>query len=130
MSFFKRHPPPPDSPDTDDEAEASIDPQLRLRTVRTAASTIAESVRVEERAARRKSHRARFFRRGTEKGAKGDHTASIRSQASAAPVAAPTEVPGLRRTVYVNMSLPAAELDANNEPLVRYERNKVRTSSE
>ncbi|KAF9033703.1 phospholipid-translocating P-type ATPase [Hymenopellis radicata] len=111
--------------DYDDDEE--IDPELRLRTVRTAASAIAESIRSEQRHERRKKKRSRFFRRTTEKkrpsssrsggggGGDGDGTPS-------------TEVPGERRNVYVNFPLSHAELDSNGEPTVRYERNKVRTT--
>ena len=59
-----------DDPDIDDE-NAAIDPELRLRTVRTAHSTIEESIRTEERAQRRRTmmrKRSRgFFRRGADK---------------------------------------------------------------
>lgn len=117
MSFPKRHPPPPDI-DDDDEADLNIDPNLRLRTVRTAHSTIAESVRVEQRATRRKTRR--FFKRRASK---------KRTEQPPEPTpAAPTHVPGQRRNIYVNQPLPAEELDLNGEPLVRYVRNKVRTS--
>jgi hypothetical protein len=49
MSFLRRSHPPPE-PDTDEENDENIDPELRLRTVRTAASAIAESIRSEQRA--------------------------------------------------------------------------------
>lgn len=121
MSFLKRnHPPPEDI--TDDENDDTIDPELRLRTVRTAASAIAESIKSEQRAERRKSvrKRSRFFRsKATEK-----------RPESIAPEGATKEVPGARRNVYVNYSLSAMEVDHDGEPLVRYVRNKVRTTSE
>ena len=62
MSAFQRHP-DPDELDTDDETDA-VDPELRLRTVRTAASTIAESIRTEERIERRKTMRKAIHKRG------------------------------------------------------------------
>lgn len=129
MSAFRRHP-DPDDLDTDDESDA-VDPELRLRTVRTAASTIAESIRTEERAERRKTMRKKrsFFRRNTDKkrqaqAAKAEES-TVASEAATAP-----PVTGLRRNVYVNMPLPQDEVNGNGEPVVRYVRNKVRTSSE
>ena len=125
MSFFRRHD-HPDDLDTDEETNDAIDPELRLRTVRTAASTIAESIRQEQRAERRKSMRKKskgsFFRRNTEK----------RRQDSGDSDPTPTAQPsihGRRRNVYVNVPLPADEKDSGGEPVVRYARNKVRTSS-
>ncbi|KAG6844765.1 hypothetical protein H0H87_003988 [Tephrocybe sp. NHM501043] len=105
---------------TDEENDDTIDPELRLRTVRTAASAIAESIKSEQRAERRKSIRARsrFFRR---------NTTSKRPQ-TATTEAGPSKVPGARRNVYVNYPLSAMEVDQNGEPVVRYQRNKVRTT--
>jgi phospholipid-translocating ATPase len=122
MSFLKRnHPPPEDL--TDDENDHTIDPELRLRTVRTAASTIAESIRSEQRAQRRKTSRrgkaARFFRKQEKK-----------PEELTTDVAPAKEVPGVRRNIYVNRPPTAIESDSNGEPLVRYVRNKVRTTSE
>ena len=45
----------PNDVDTDEENDDTIDPDLRLRSVRTAASTIQESYRDEERVQRRKT---------------------------------------------------------------------------
>lgn len=121
MSFLKRnHPPPEDI--TDDENDDTIDPELRLRTVRTAASAIAESIKSEQRAERRKSvrKRSRFFR----------SKAPEKRPESIAPEGATKEVPGARRNVYVNYSPSAMEIDHDGEPLARYVRNKVRTTSE
>jgi phospholipid-translocating ATPase len=112
-----------DDPEMDDENDA-IDPELRLRTVRTAHSTIEESNRTEERAMRRKTMRKRFFRRGGTKRGKDPSLPENTTEASTAP-----PVTGLRRNIYVNMPLPTDELDSNGEPVVRYVRNKVRTSS-
>jgi phospholipid-translocating ATPase len=127
--LFRRHL-HPDELETDDESDTGIDDDLRLRTVTTAASTIAESIRSEQRAARRKrnSRRSRFFGRSSEK-----RKGSVRSNP---PQNAPQEVPQAvtvtskpRRNIYVNSPLPAQELRSNGDPWVRYERNKVRTSS-
>ena len=111
---------------TDDEDDRSIDPELRLRTVRTAASTLAESAAVEQRVMRRRTllmnkakKKGSFFRRGSHK----KQPAPVQA-APAGPV-----IPGQRRTIYVNRPLPISEVDGNNEPLVRYPRNKVRTTS-
>ncbi|KAI0794941.1 phospholipid-translocating P-type ATPase [Abortiporus biennis] len=125
-SLFRRHP-DPDDLDTDEEDQDAVDPELRLRTVRTAASTLAESIRQEERAERRKTMRKKrsFFRRNTEKKRqKVEESATASSEAAAA---APP-ITGLRRNVYVNIPLPDDELDPSGEPVIRYARNKVRTS--
>lgn len=121
MSLFKR-PEPVDEPDTDEENDDTIDPELRLRTVRTAASAIAESIKSEQRTERRKS-RSRFFRR--------HHPIEKKPEPAAveAPVAAP-KIPGVRRNVYVNYPLSAMEVDHDGQPKARYVRNKVRTTSE
>ncbi|KAI0367307.1 phospholipid-transporting ATPase 1 [Pilatotrama ljubarskyi] len=122
MSFFRRRTFPEDI-DTDDELHDAVDPELRLRTVRTAASTIAESIRTEQRVERRKSMRKKgshFFRRGTEK--RRTDTADAGAGAPAAPIL------GARRNVYVNYTPPLDEVDHNGDPIVRYVRNKVRTS--
>lgn len=124
MSFFRRHP-HPDEVHTDEELDETIDPELRLRTVRTAHSTIAESIRSEVRAQKRRSLRkkgSKFFRN---RGAKRPKSAD--STASEAPR---PEVKGYRRNIYVNQRPSAMELDRDGEPLVRYVRNKVKTSSE
>ena len=110
--------------DDDNEQDDTIDPELRLRTVRTAASAIAESIRSEQRANTRKRKRSRFFRKSTEK---------KRTSSASAPADGSTqsqEVPGERRNVYINYPLAADEVDSHGEPIVRYERNKVRTTSE
>jgi len=127
MSFLKRH----RNPDSDqieaDDHDSNVDHDLRLRTVRTAASTIAESIASEQRAERRRStrlNRSRFFR---SKSAKyRDHEKTRSSLPSAAAV----QITGKRRNVYVNMPLIATEVDRLGEPVVRYARNKVNTTSE
>ncbi|KAG6839959.1 hypothetical protein C0991_010024 [Blastosporella zonata] len=108
---------------TDEENDDTIDPELRLRTVRTAASAIAESIKSEQRAERRKGVRAgsRFFRKNTT-------SKRPRSQQPATVEAGPSKVPGVRRNIYVNSPLSAMEVDQKGEPVVRYQRNKVRTT--
>ncbi|CDO76204.1 hypothetical protein BN946_scf184819.g4 [Trametes cinnabarina] len=124
MSFFRRRTFPEDV-DTDDEVNDAVDPELRLRTVRTAASTIAESIRTEQRVERRKTMRrkgSRFFRRGGEKRRTDTAATNTSTIASSAPI------PGVRRNIYVNCTLPLDEVDSNGEPIMRYVRNKVRTT--
>jgi phospholipid-translocating ATPase len=124
MSLFKRHPQPL-SEDIDENDP--IDPNLRLRTVRTAASTIAESIRSEIRAEKRRSiyQKRSFFRRNANKKASKPTEAA----SSDTPSVPNTRIPGDRRNVYVNYPLSAMEVDQHGEPLARYARNKVRTSS-
>jgi phospholipid-translocating ATPase len=121
MSFLKRNHPPPED-DVDEENDDTIDPELRLRTVRTAASALAESIRSEQRAERRRSIRrgkgSRFFRRHEKR------TEEVSTEAGL-----PKDIPGVRRNIYVNRPLSAIESDSNGEPLARYVRNKVRTTS-
>ncbi|KAI5988265.1 hypothetical protein EDC04DRAFT_2884149 [Pisolithus marmoratus] len=122
MSLFRRQPQPGEFMDND-EQDNTIDPDLRLRTVRTAASTIAESIRSEQRAQRRKTtrkKRSRFFRR--EKRPKTAESAV--SDATSAGL----QIPGQRRNIYVNAPLSPSEVDHHGEPLAQYARNKVRTS--
>ncbi|TFK47398.1 phospholipid-translocating P-type ATPase [Heliocybe sulcata] len=114
----------PDGNDTDEESDAQIDPELRLRTVRTAASTIAESIRAETRAEKRKSARrktSRFFRKASSEKKRPSTASSDTAPASSV-------VPGERRNVYVNQPLSAMEVDHHGEPVKVYVRNKVRTS--
>ncbi|KAG5641467.1 hypothetical protein DXG03_005130 [Asterophora parasitica] len=121
MSFLQRNHPPSAEDLTDEENDDTIDPELRLRTVRTAASAIAESIKSEQRAEKRKSLRkgSRFFRR----------QAQAKRQEPVTTEAGPTkEVPGVRRNVYVNHPLSAMEVDQHSEPVARYARNKVRTT--
>jgi phospholipid-translocating ATPase len=125
MSFFKRR----RNPDSDqieaDDHDTNVDQDLRLRTVRTAASTIAESIASEQRAERRRSirhKRSKFFR---SKSAKSPQKTSV-----PAPDGPAVQISGKRRNVYVNMPLSAAEVDRHGEPIQRYARNKVNTTSE
>lgn len=160
---------------TDDESldvfdPMSIDPDLRLRTVKTAHSVLAESIRSEALAEKREKRR-RLFRsmkrkasdigKGTlkRKGPAGDNgkpdsgkteagntdaISTAGSLTSQPPLITPpehqhqsgktkgkaknrkAELP--RRTVYVNIPLPSSLRNSQGEPVVRYVRNKVRTS--
>ncbi|KAG1865472.1 hypothetical protein DFJ58DRAFT_911947 [Suillus subalutaceus] len=125
MSLFKRHPPPSDIDEND-----TIDPQLRLRTVRTAASTIAESIRSEIKARKRwrtTQKRSLFFRKNAKK-PKTSEPGPSTAQSVEAPSAPQSRIQGARRNIYVNQPLSAMESDQHGEPLARYARNKVRTS--
>ncbi|KAF7303863.1 P-type phospholipid transporter [Mycena indigotica] len=102
-----------DPANEDSEEDDNIDPQLRLRTVRTAASAIAESIVADDRQTRR---RRRFFRSRGEK-YKERRLEEGKPQPGGKP-----------RNIYVNTPLPRAELDSNGDPTVRYPRNKVRTA--
>lgn len=107
--------------DSDDEEDDTIDPELRLRTVRTAASALEQGIRSEQKAERRKTRRRLFGRSGSEK--------KRPQPAESADNAPSTEVPGVRRNIYVNHPISHSELDQNGEPIAKYERNKVRTTS-
>jgi hypothetical protein len=122
MSFLKRHHDDRDH-ETDDDHDETIDSELRLRTVRTAASAIAESIRSEQRAQRRKMRKgSRFFRSLSERRKPNTPPDTSNDRRH-------TIVSGVRRNIYVNHPLPILEVDGDGEPLVRYVRNKVRTSS-
>ena len=129
MSFLKRHSPLLHTNNITEEDD-DIDPQLRLRTVRTAASVIAESIRSERRAYGKRSRFISgkgFFRpKSVEK-----RRASAGAGGGGGDTGAqPATISGRRRNVYVNAQLPLDEQDSRGEPLVRYVRNKVRTTSE
>jgi len=138
----------------------SIDPSYRLRTVTTAHSAIAESIRIEGEAEARKRKRKLFSgfksgRRGTlsslrestwRKGSAGRHDESEDERSRAGSIVAkPVQTPqapekeekvektnkkpeGQRRTLYINLPLPTSFLTAKGDPIVRFVRNKVRTS--
>lgn len=141
MSFFKRHPTL-----EDDGVDAdNVDPNLRLRTTLTAHSTLAESIRSELRQQRRKKSLAKsrskftFKRPGTAGSQKAQREEvdehgleRTHSEQPQQPQQQPgaNQPPGERRTIYVNQPLPQSETKSNGDPLIRYERNKVRTSSE
>jgi phospholipid-translocating ATPase len=126
MSVFPRHPHPDQvlGDDTDDDEEV-VNPDHRLRPIRTAASTIAESIKSEARIARRQKRRS--SRKGGKSRLFGGGKVSDSGDASEPAVA--NIIPGTRRNIYVNVPLPDLEVDTNGEPLARYPRNKVRTSS-
>ena len=120
-----------DSSDSEHEDNLQHDPGLQLRTVRTAASAVAESIREEARIRRKKTkRRLRLFRsRGKEKrkasealedGGEADEEGEEKKKVVKTP----------RRNVYVNMALTPGERDSRGEPLMRYVRNKVKTTSE
>ncbi|KAJ7182905.1 phospholipid-transporting ATPase 1 [Mycena crocata] len=114
MSFLKRHPAPGGGGAHDDsDDDDTIDPELRLRTVRTAHSAIAESIVADARQTRR---RRRFFR------SRGEKDKERRNE-EGKPLPE-----GKRRNVYVNTPLSRGELDSSGDPVVRYPRNKVRTT--
>ncbi|CAE6474741.1 unnamed protein product [Rhizoctonia solani] len=136
MSFFKRHPHlDEDGTDTD-----NVDPNLRLRTTLTAHSTIAESIRSELRQQRRKKSLAKarnkftFKRPGTAGSQKSPQREGVdehgleRTPSEHPPPAPSAQPAGERRTVYINQPLPQNEIRSNGDPIVRYVRNKVRTS--
>ncbi|KAJ7489061.1 phospholipid-transporting ATPase 1 [Mycena latifolia] len=113
MSFLKRHQAVGDGPHDESDDDDAIDPELRLRTVRTAHSAIAESIVADARQTRR---RRRFFR------SRGEKDRERRTEEK------PNVPEGRRRNVYVNTPLPRGEVDGNGDPFVRYPRNKVRTT--
>jgi phospholipid-translocating ATPase len=124
MAFFKRRRHPHLDHLEADDHDTNVDQDLRLRTVRTAASTIAESIASEQRAERRRSvrnKRSRFFRSKSTK---------YREHETPAPDASTIQIPGKRRNICVNMPLSAIEVDRQGEPVQRYARNKVKTTSE
>ncbi|KAJ7256227.1 hypothetical protein B0H12DRAFT_1112856 [Mycena haematopus] len=122
MSILKRRPDVSldSDPDMDDE---QIDPELRLRTVRTAHSAIAESIVADARQTRR---RRRFWTSRGEKQRQGQGQGDGDPEKEKQDGRGRPE--GKRRNVYVNTPLPRAELDSGGDPVVRYPRNKVRTT--
>lgn len=128
MPPFGRHP-HPEELDTDEEYNSSNDPDLQLRTVRTAASTIAESIRDEQRVRRQKTkirqRSLKLFRNRSK-----DKKKANADEPQAEDDAQAAQIQGRRRNIYVNSPRPPSESDASGEPLARYVRNKVRTTSE
>ncbi|WVW84748.1 hypothetical protein I302_106783 [Kwoniella bestiolae CBS 10118] len=161
----------------------SIDPELRLRTVRTAHSVLAESIKSEALAEKRAKRRTIFksmrrkasgigskrrkgvmeegiaegpestqgSRRGTQSTLAAEEfgspqksvpTIEVNPPQSQSQPQPPPEIsltdkikgkgkakePLPRRSVYVNINLPANLLTVKGDPIVRYVRNKVRTS--
>jgi phospholipid-translocating ATPase len=130
MSLFRRHP-HPDNLDDTDEDEEGIDPDLRLRTVQTAASAIAESIRSEARIQQRRKRKS-FRKPGKGRLFGGSRIVEKKDSDAESTMTAATKkvVAGIRRNIYVNLPLPEAEQELNGDPAARYPRNKVRTSSE
>ncbi|EIW73502.1 hypothetical protein TREMEDRAFT_26850 [Tremella mesenterica DSM 1558] len=149
---------------------SSIDPALRLRTVRTAHSVLAESIRSEAMADQRKRKRRLFSgikRKASTMGSKKRPVSEIPSTRSVSgksskersstindfgtststtplnPIKEESnhtktnvinslkerkhKIPQ-RRTVYVNLPLPQHLVNSIGDPIIRYVRNKVRTS--
>jgi phospholipid-translocating ATPase len=112
-----------------------IDPELRLRTVRTAVSVLAESERTESRREQRRKQRAKrslirkgstlgrsLFHRGSKKNAVTEDDPRDRPTANAdgPGFSLKPAVVGQRRNIYVNIPLPPSETDPRGEPLVSY----------
>ena len=131
-SLFRRNQAhPPNSLDNEpDEQDDQIDPELRLRTVRTASSAIAESIRSEQRRERFRAKRKKIW--GSLKGKKtpsnAGHGSELRQDSGSSTILSTAGRP--RRNVYVNCQLLPQDVDSNGSPLRVYVRNKVRTSSE
>ncbi|KAF8176378.1 hypothetical protein K438DRAFT_1770578 [Mycena galopus ATCC 62051] len=125
MSILKRGRHAPSLSSLDDD---HIDPELRLRTVRTAHSAIAESIVADARQTRR---RRTFWRSRGEKsrlrdGRHGQHDGVDPIREKQEGRGRPE---GKRRNVYVNTPLPRGEMDSSGDPVVRYPRNKVQTTT-
>lgn len=95
---------------TDEDSSLNIDPDLRLRTVRSATGSIREAHRHDKR---RESKRKRLKEK-------------LKKAAKPKQKSQPLE--GKRRNVYANIPLPASELNKSGDPIVKYPRNKVRTA--
>lgn len=124
-----------EEPDTDEDDHAGgIDPDLRLRTVRTASSAIAESIRSENRMRVRRTKRRKLW--GTKSSKKPPSNAGHdletppeeEDQQGHVIPAEPKGAKGSRRNIYVNVPLGAGD-SHRGEPIHRYVRNKVRTTS-
>ncbi len=147
MSFFRRHPTLDTEvhddtlhPNNDVDGDGDvIDPALRIRTVRTAASVLAESIRTENRRERwRRKHGWSLRRKGTAKTGRSFLRPWGHEDDTQDPRDLPTSETGVvkaakttrpRRNIYLNVPLSPSELDDKGEPNIRYPRNKVRTSS-
>lgn len=128
-SIFRRNQTRNQAPEDDEvDEDDQVDPELRLRTVRTATSAIAESIRSEQRMERRKARRRRIW--GSLKTKKlpsnAGHDSELRIELPAAHTAASGKP---RRNVYVNCGLLPQDTDASGNPFRTYVRNKVKTSS-
>jgi len=116
--------------DTDEEdGSADVDPDLRLRTVRTAASTIAESIRSEQRMHRRRTKRRKLWGSKMSLTKKQSSNAGHESVVREAAASTPATAKGSRRNIYVNMPLGPNDVDRRGKPFNVYVRNKVRTTS-
>ena len=109
-------------PDINGGDDDAIDPNLCLRANRTAASTIAESVADERRIHRRRTRIRRLWG-GTKGKQKTEGSPNV---VGTGEVVSPT---GRRRNIYVNVPLAPQDRDKHGEPVQRYVRNKVRTTS-
>lgn len=107
-----------------------VDPELRLRTVRTAASTIAEADRTESlrqqwRKRKQKSMMRKgtlgkgFFRRNKEATTTQDDPRDQPMSPAPEPSDGKPAPVGARREIYVNVPLPPSKLDARGEPVTR-----------
>ncbi|TIB13429.1 hypothetical protein E3P92_02275 [Wallemia ichthyophaga] len=106
--------------DTDDDtinSPLNVDPNLRLRTVRSASSSIREAHRHDKR---RESKRKRL-REKVKKAAN-----KLKDKNATVPDKSPVD--GNRRNVYANIPLPPYELSKTGDPIAKYPRNKVRTA--
>ncbi|KZO97443.1 phospholipid-translocating P-type ATPase [Calocera viscosa TUFC12733] len=114
--------------DIEEDDSADLDHDLRLRTVRTAASTLAESIHTEERRLKRRKTRRMalkiFFRRQSDKGKDRGKGAGEGEDQTGKPAV----ITGERRRIYVNAEIPLGDLDQHGDPIVQYPRNKIRTS--
>ena len=129
-SLFRRNNEPrrDDGADNDTDEDDQVDPELRLRTVRTAASTIAESIRSEQRMERRRIKRRRLW--GSLKTKKPPSNAGHDSELRLEPAAGAAASTKPRRNIYVNCALSPHDMDGYGRPTHDYVRNKVKTSSE
>jgi phospholipid-translocating ATPase len=128
-SIFRRNQTRNQTPEDDEvDEDDQVDPELRLRTVRTATSAIAESIRSEQRMERRKARRRRIW--GSLKTKKppsnAGHDSELRLELPAGHTAASGKP---RRNIYVNCGLLPQDTDAGGHPFRTYVRNKVKTSS-
>ncbi|KAG8924316.1 hypothetical protein FRC00_005242, partial [Tulasnella sp. 408] len=128
MSSFFRRQHNDQGDDTDEDNQ--VDPELRLRTTQTAHSTIAESIRQENRRAARRRKSRKWGSKGLFK-PKHQRTVEDDLPRPTEPLeAAQEEQPGgpQRRRIHVNVPLPLELQSSNGDPKTDYVRNKVRTT--
>lgn len=112
-----------------DVDEEPVDDALRLRTVMTAASTIAESIRSEQRMEQRRTKRRRLWGTNKSKKPRSDiERESIVTESQASTPSTTSTRP--RRRIYFNAPLNQQDVDSHGVPTARYVRNKVKTSSQ